>query len=366
MIRTLALVLSLTAAPLWDHPGYDAEDSHFNPAETVINAGSVGRLATKWQVKLRTADASCSGPSAPVLSGDRLVTTDMLGISAYSPADGSVRWRYDWDDRLDNDTPALAVADGLVIAANGGCNSQSDPDGKLTALDLANGQPRWTLPMDMPIGSVVVDKGIVAISGSSPSDEDAVVAHRVRDGKLLWRKPNHGTTGVSADGVLLIHATDGFGVPTGPTTAVDISTGVTRWSRDGIWKAQAASPRADRFYATDTGSNLGALDAATGAIRWIANGKSSELIAADGQRVYRADGRDVEALHAGTGASLWKTRLTGDAGQPVRAADLLYAGSTVLRAADGGRVGRSYPGRVIVAGGRLYQVNGGVLGAHAR
>ncbi|MBG0560860.1 outer membrane protein assembly factor BamB family protein [Actinoplanes aureus] len=365
VLLSLALAAGPPAAPLWDHPGYDAEDSHYNPDESAINAGSIGRLSTKWSINLRTSDTSCSGPSAPVLSGGRLFATDQLGISGYTAADGRLEWRFDWDDVMDNDIPVLAVSDGLLIAANGDCNSQSDPNGQLTALDVATGKPRWSLPMDMPINAVVVDKGTVVVSGSSPSDEDAVVAYRVRDGRLLWRKPNHATTGVCADGILLVHRTDGFGVHAGEIAGVDIGTGTNRWTSSGGWKARAASPRADRFYVTNAIGSLAALDTATGALRWTANGKASELIAADGRRVYRADGRAVEALHAGTGKRLWTTRLSTDAVQPVRAGGLLYAGSTVLNAADGTVAGPAYPGHLVVTGGRLYQVSGSVLRAYA-
>src|SRR5690349_23925591 len=154
--RTTAVLLSFfvaasaatpaTAAPasLWDHPGYDAEDSYYNPAESVINAGSVRQLEKKWSVNLRKSDASCSGPSAPVIAGGRIFAADHLGISGYAAADGRLSWRFDWPDVMDNETPTMAVSDGVLIAANGDCNSQSDPDGQLTALDAATGRTLWT------------------------------------------------------------------------------------------------------------------------------------------------------------------------------------------------------------------------------
>ncbi|MFC7530294.1 PQQ-binding-like beta-propeller repeat protein [Actinoplanes sp. GCM10030250] len=359
-----------TPASLWDHPGYDAEDSYYNPAESVVNAGSIGRLTRKWSVNLRKSDESCSGPSAPVVAGGRIFASDHLGISTYGAADGKLNWRYDWPDMMDNDTPVMAVSDGLLIAANGDCNSQSDPDGQLTALDVATGKMRWGLGSDMPINSVVVDKGVVVISGWSQSDEDAVVAYRASDGKMLWHKPRYATTGVSANGVLLIHKTDGYGVPAGETAAVDIGGGATRWTRKGAWPAQAASPRADRFYVTAGGRSpadrsLVALDAATGAVVWTAAGKASELIAADGRRVYRAEGRAVEALDAGNGQRLWITQLNTDVVQPVRAGGLLYAGGAVLNASDGTVAGSVFGGRVVVTGGRIHQVIGSVLVAYA-
>ncbi|MEV6306038.1 PQQ-binding-like beta-propeller repeat protein [Actinoplanes sp. NPDC051861] len=372
--RTPAVVLSIAlaaaaaatpaaAAPasLWDHPGYDAEDSYYNPAESVINAGSIAKLGKKWSVNLRKSDASCSGPSAPVLAGGRLFATDHLGISSYAAADGKLGWRFDWADIMDNEVPRLAVSDGLLIAANGDCNSQSDPDGQLTAIDVVTGKQRWQLPLDMPIYSAVVDKGVVVVTGWSQSDEEAVVAYRARDGRQLWRKVNHSTTGVSANGVLLIHKTDGYGEPAGDTAAVDIGTGATRWTRKGGWTAQAASPRADRFYVTSQDRSLVAIDAATGKAVWTAAGKESALVAADGTRVYRTEGRGVEALDARTGKRAWITQLGVEATQPVRAGGLLYAGGAVLNASDGTVAGPVFGGRVVVTGGLLYQVLGNLL-----
>jgi outer membrane protein assembly factor BamB len=214
--------------------------------------------------------------------------------------------------------------------------------------------------MDMPIYHAVVDKGVAVVSGWSQSDEEAVVAYRARDGRELWRKPGYGTTGVSANGVLLIQRTDGYGVPAGSVSAVEIGTGAARWTRAGVWKAQAASPRADRFFVVDRdGKDLVALDAGTGAVMWTAVGKGSELIAADGRRVYRGSGRVMEALDAGNGRRVWGRQ--GEAAQPVLAGGLLYAGGVVLSASSGSVVVPEFSGRVVVAGGRIYQLIGSLL-----
>ena len=74
----LSAALTCAAAPtpafagtlsLWDHPGYDAEDSHFNPLETAITIDTIAKVTRKWQVKLRTDAESCSnfvaGPQEP-------------------------------------------------------------------------------------------------------------------------------------------------------------------------------------------------------------------------------------------------------------------------------------------------------------
>jgi outer membrane protein assembly factor BamB len=351
-------------APLWDHPGYDAEDSHFNPSETTIGAGSVRRLTRRWRAVLRVSDASCGGFSTPVVSGGRIHVSDQLGISTYSTDNGKILWRYDWDDPMDSETPRLAVTDGLLIVAGGDCNSQSDPDGNLLALDARTGLPRWRQRVDIPIHTVVVDKSTVVVSGGSPSDEDTVIAHRARDGQRIWAKPKHLTSEVSANGIVLMRSTDGSDVTTGTSAGVDITTGQVRWNRGAVWTARAARPDSTEFYVTDKTGVLGSVRVADGTPGWTA-GSSVEIIAVDRERIYRVSGKDVEALRMLDGRKIWSARQKADGVQPIVAGGLVYAGGPVLNAADGKPAGTAYPGRVVVAGGRLHQVENGVLSTYA-
>jgi outer membrane protein assembly factor BamB len=360
---TSAVLLSLVmaAAPLWDHPGYDAEDSHYNPSETALDSGRIRQVTTTWQVSLRTSDESCSGFGGPILSGGRVYVSDQLGISAHAAATGALSWRYDWAYPGDSETPRLAVSDGLLIVAGGDCNSQSDPDGEIIALDAGTGLPRWKLRVDIPPHAVVVDKGLVVVSGGSPSDEDATIAHHVRDGRQAWRKDRYLTAGVSADGTILARATDGFGVATGTSAGLAITTGAVRWSRKADWTARAASPGSERFLVTDKAGTLSSVRVADGQPEWTASTFPSESIAVDRERVYRVSGRDIEAIGATDGQRIWTTRQQVDGVQPVTAGGLIYAGGAVLNAADGKVAGPEVAGRVIVAGGRIHQVVTGQL-----
>lgn len=99
-----------------------------------------------------------------------------------------------------------------------------DPDGDVTALDVATGKVVWHHATDIPIVTLAVDKGVAAISGESPSDELTTIAFRTTDGKVLWRKPMFSSSGVSADGRLL--TTHG-----NATSAVAITTGAVLWTR---------------------------------------------------------------------------------------------------------------------------------------
>jgi outer membrane protein assembly factor BamB len=380
----LALVLAATPAeaavtPLWDHPGYDAEDSHHNPRETVIDAGSIRRLTQKWQAGLRTSDESCSGYSAPVLAHGRIHVSDQLGISTYAADTGALRWRHDWDDPVDSGTPRLAVSDGLVIVAGGDCNSQSDPDGQLIALDAGTGLPRWRLRLDSPVRSVVVDKSVIVTSGGSPSDSDVVAAHAARDGRAIWSREQFLSSGVSADGTILVRATDGSGETTGSSAGIDVRTGTVRWTRPGVtWTAQAADPAARRFYVTDEAGRLTSVRVVDGAPGWSTDGTgplgagpfavdpfAGDLLAVDPDRIYRVSGRTVDAFSVLDGKRLWTVRQDVAGVQPVVAGGLLHAGGAALNPADGATAGPGFPGRVIVAGGRIHQVRDGILRSFA-
>jgi outer membrane protein assembly factor BamB len=347
------------AAAAWDHPGYDAEDSYYNPHESAINASSIGHLTRRWSAALRQQDPSCAGPSTPLVAGGRVFVTDAMGISAYQATDGRPAWHFTWDDPDDSSTPRMAVSGNVLIAANGDCHSNSDPDGALTALNVATGQVVWHQDTDTPIITLAVDKGVAAISGESPSDELTTLAYRADDGKLLWTKPLYSSSGVSANGRLLL--THG-----NATSAAAITTGAVLWTRPAVWTAQAATPASDHFVVTE-GSGLALISAASGSLAWTAPGKATELVATDGRRIYRAAGRVVEALDARNGHSQWSRTLPGEATQPLRAGGLLYTGGAILNPTNGAVItpATAYPGRQLPAGGHLYTVTDTALSSYA-
>jgi len=366
-VRTQSLVLSLilvlgfsapahAATPVeWPHPGYDAEDSYFNPHESTINLGTIGHLKRRWTVQLRK-QAACAGFSAPLVAAGRVLATDQYGISAYDFASGAAAWHFNWPDPVGTETPAMAVDGTTLILATTGCYSQSDPNGMLVALDLATGRVRWRVNSDAPAFSLVVDKGMAVVWGESPSDARATVAYRVSDGKVVWRKAGYQSANVSANGRLLL--TDKHN-----TSAVAITTGAVLWTKPGFWQAKAATPTSDRFLVT-SGQSLLAINAASGAVMWTARGSSNELLATDGWRVFRVVGKVIEALSVPSGRSLWSRTLPKPPAQPVRAADALYLGGPILNPVTGVAIAPTYRGNEIVTGGKLLTVDASRLSAY--
>jgi outer membrane protein assembly factor BamB len=352
---TAAAPASAAVSPTWDHAGYDAEDSYYNPAESVINAATIGALTRRWSVALRQDEGACGGPSAPLSAAGRVIATDQRGITAYQATTGRPAWSYNWDDPDDSTTPAMAVAGNTLIATNGGCQSASDPDGRLVALDLTTGRVRWQAQSEFPPHATTVDKGMVVVSGDSPSDELATIAYRVSDGKVAWQRPGYASSAPSADGRLLL--TRGRTI-----SAASITTGRLLWTRPTLGYAESATPAGDRFLLSSE-SALSAVDATTGAVAWTAPGKQGALLATDGRRVYRAAGNAVEALDARTGRREWARQLTSATTQPVRAGGLVYAGGPVLSAATGAILG-TVKGTAVITGGRLLTVNGNTLSSY--
>ena len=367
----LALAAPAHAAdPGWTHPGYGPGNTFYNPNESIINGTSIDDVDLRWTADLPTTEeGTCSGPSEPLVSGGRVFITDETGIGAYRMTTGAPLWHYDWDWPDNENTPHLALSGGLLIAGNAECQSQSDPGGGIIALSVATGQRKWSVGVGGPVESLVVDKGIVAVAGSSESSTAAVRGYRVSDGKLRWTVYDYWSAGVSAGGKLLVSGTEDQGI-----AVLSITTGKKLWSKSSLYTAVAANPAGDNFYLADDDGGLVCVKASNGAKVWGANGTGG-AVAADGKRVYRGFSNSIEALDARTGKRLWTHRFGAQAGQPVRAGGLLYTnaagqGLQILTAATGTPAfswpfGTVQAYHVVVAGGWLFQVDGDTLQAYA-
>lgn len=370
------LVAALLAVPApatdWTQTGFGATDSYYNAHESVINASTVNAVRRRWTVALPAAGERCARAAEPVVAGGRVFVPTETGIVAYQAGTGRPSWRFTWPYPEDESTPHLAVAGDLLIVANHGCQSMSDPDGTVRALAVGSGRLAWTAGLSAPVESLVVDRGIVVVSGESASDSPAVVGLLASTGTQRWQLAGHSSTGVSAAGRVLVSRVGAAG-----TSAVSVTSGRVVWAKRTAWAGQAASPAGDRFYATAPGNTMVCVDAATGGVVWTAARKGSTLVAADGRRVYRAMGKAVEALDARTGARRWTAALPGNAGQPVRAGGLLYttvdggrplgilSAATGSRASAGTQIGSVAGGNVVVTGGRIYAIKSNTLSGYA-
>src|SRR5262245_46730754 len=148
----------------WIADGYGPANTSYNPYERRITADTVTALRPRWRIKVAPMPESCTETSAPVLAAGRLFLTDYRGFGAYRVATGDPLWRVDFPGPREATTPALVVAGGILLAAVTDCTSVSVPDGRLTAYDMATGRRLWSAHRTAPMGWMVVDHGVVAVS----------------------------------------------------------------------------------------------------------------------------------------------------------------------------------------------------------
>jgi outer membrane protein assembly factor BamB len=367
---TLALTAVLAVpVPGWSQPGFDATNSGYNPAETIVNATTINRLQRRWHVTPEPGAEGCeSGVAPPLAAGGRMFTLEGEGVSAYHAGTGARLWHN--AAVLDSDAGRrITLVGDLLIATGTSCYSHSDPDGYLTALDVRTGEVRWHTWQEAPIVDVVADAGTVVTSGwSTVSNPAAVTAYRVTDGARLWsREDVQLTTEVSAAGRIVLTADWG-------TSVVSIGTGAVQWYPRTSWIPLAATPAGDQFLVATPAGTLAAIHATTGRTLWAARGAAGPL-ATDGRRVFVARAGQLSAYNAAGGRRLWSVRAPG-AGRPIRAGGLLYATMSgrplaILSPVTGavmasGRPYRTAIGSVVVAGGRLYTTDGRTIRAYAR
>ncbi|WP_306211697.1 outer membrane protein assembly factor BamB family protein [Actinoplanes sp. RD1] len=353
------------SAGAWAQPGYGPGQTYYNPGETTINATTMGKVADRFTTDLpEAAGESCTRPAPPLVSGGRVFVADTTGIGAYAAGTGKPLWQHTWQNPEDKSTPYLAVSNGLLLAGTSGCQSASDPNGTVRALDVTNGRQRWAQEFDTPVDSLVVDRSVVAVGGESESDLPTVRGLDVTTGRLRWTLPRFTSPGVASQGRLLLTRTTAAQM-----VAVNVTTGKALWTRPQKWQAEMAT--ADRFFVTNGAGTLISLNAVNGASQWTAP-KAAGRNATDGRRIYHPTGRTVEAFDVTTGKRVWWRTFLGDVGQPVRAGGLVYAavqGRTVgvMNAANGQPIattwtsGLASTNRVTVAAGHIYTVAGNTL-----
>ena len=368
LFTAAALAAALIAAPAsaaattaWTQPGYGPAHNYYNPNETVLNASTIDDLKLSWAKGLPDLTASCSRPSEPLAAGGRVFVTDRKGVGAYMASNGRLLWHHDFRFPEDESTAHLAVVGGVLVAGTTGCQSQSDPNGALFALNVSTGKQVWRVDARGPVESLVADRGLVMVSGSSESSAPAVRAFRVSDGKLRWTAAAYQTTGVVAGARLLVRRTNASGY-----AALAVDTGKRLWLRTGAWDGIAATPASDRFLLRDSARKLISVNAATGVVQWKTAGAGGEL-ATDGRRIYVGGSEALYALDVRNGKKMWSRTTDGwSAGQPVRAGGLVYSmidddKLRVYNAANGALVHfggePGSHGDLAVSGGRLFLVD---------
>ncbi|WP_106124798.1 PQQ-binding-like beta-propeller repeat protein [Pseudosporangium ferrugineum] len=356
-----AVTPTAAAAPAanWNQDGYGAGHTFYNPAESVINSGTVKKLKTRWTVTPKAAVDSCPlNPVAPVVADGRMfvLEPDGNGVGAYDTKTGKKLWAH-FAGYLE--ATGLAVAGDTVVVTDIACYSNSNYDSNVIALDAATGDERWSSITGWTTDTVVVDAGTVAVSGYCGicDEEHGVQAFRLSDGASLWSRPNAVLAGpVSRGGRILL-----AGTTSAYTEDASIKTGIGTWGTGLRYAAGAADPSLPQFYVSNS-AGLRALAATSGKTLWSVKNEAGEL-ATDGRRVYVASAGRINAYDTAKGKLLW-TRALKTPGHLVRAGGLLYATSgksLLVLAPTSGKTIRTFgtaTDHVVLSAGRLYVTNG--------
>lgn len=316
--------------------------------------------------------------SAQPLVADRLyANTGYDGLYALSPSDGSVDWHdptsykaltgalaggvvlpgrfgfrrvdaggglavggervgyRDWETQgLDYPESPPTVADGALVAGVG-TEGHSPGGGRVVAVDLADGDVRWSAPVDSAVwGAPAVADGVVyaaqrADTGSSV--EAALYALDLADGGELWRR------GLGADprfDPVDAPVADGdrvyLSTGTGPLVAFDAASGDPEWTYDPPRGVQGSPALADGVcYVVDLRGRLVALDAATGERTWsddVGTAYGGPAVCGGDVHAVATDGT-LAAWHA-DGRERWRVDVDPPVtGTPVAADGRVYVGT---------------------------------------
>lgn len=166
----------------------------------------------------------------------------------------------------------IVISEGIVCFIH---NSNEEEKMYLTAVEVIEGREKWMIRIDKkwPSKAIIigVSDGIVcyAVGGDEEPESQDATAQTVdlKMGKLLWVKRKYSWFNPNK----IINDSVIFEDQMGVLTAVDIKSGITKWSfkRKREMCSGIAYDRENIYFFWDVGRYLIALDKETGAKKWI-------------------------------------------------------------------------------------------------
>jgi len=195
--------------------------------------------AATGKVRWRTR-VSSEVLSPPVITGDLvLVRSGDSRLFALDAGDGKRRWLYQRATAplSVRSTEGMSVSRGLVFAGFSG--------GKLMALSLANGAPRWEATVSVPRGSTELERVSDVVGIPAVGDRDVcagayqgrVGCFDVTNANPLWTREMSASTSVALDPGFVFVSDE-----KGSVHALDRSGGTSVWKQDKLFLRRLSAP----------------------------------------------------------------------------------------------------------------------------
>ncbi len=276
--------------------GFDAQHTHFNPYEYILNPENVSHLVSYWTASMGGSDASPT-----VVNGVVYIGSFDYNLYALVAKTGSILWKVPIGDTALASPPvnedrlisSAAVVDEVVYI--GSLEKWDSTNHKLYAFNAKTGTTLWTIPFSGVIfmSSPTVINGVVYV-GSLDSNLYALDA---RTGRTLWTASTGGqieSSPVVANGIVYINSGDQN------LYAFDAQTG------KALWKSAGASGLSPAVANGIVYAGSSAFDAKTGTVVWRGLTVSNSSPAVANGIVYAVDS-NLHAFDAKSGKKLWET-----------------------------------------------------------
>jgi outer membrane protein assembly factor BamB len=183
----------------------------------------------------------------------------------------------------------VAVASGKVFAASAFLDDEKTGERALLCLDAAEGKPIWRTPLSLnPWGGATLAGDLALVASSSirfdpkkiPGASGEIVAVRIADGSIAWRKPVPGgvVSSVAVSGPLAV-----FTATDGNVRAYEVASGSERWTYPARAPFLAGVAIAGGVvYAADLAGVVHAVDLASGQKLWTLDLARDPAVAAPG------------------------------------------------------------------------------------
>lgn len=178
--------------------------------------------------------------AAPVASsGFVLIRTGDYRLQAFSATDGARRWS------LQRPGPPLALRAHAEIVIDGPTAYAGLPGGRLLAIDLATGQPRFEFAAATPRGASELER-VVDVVGAPILESGGVCAvthqgrlgcYDARSGAPFWTRDFSSSSGLSADPRFVVSAADN-----GSVQAFQRNSGTPAWRNDDLSYRRLSAP----------------------------------------------------------------------------------------------------------------------------